>query len=115
MRFRAAVLNRVNEPMTLDTLTMAPLEGGDVLVRIHASGLCHTDLEVMQGSLAYPLPIVLGHEGAAVVEGREAHRALELRRRGPAPRLPVDRERIPRGPREARRAHHAAHHARRHQ
>jgi S-(hydroxymethyl)glutathione dehydrogenase/alcohol dehydrogenase len=68
MKFRAAVLNRVNEPMTLDTLTMAPLEGGDVLVRIHASGLCHTDLEVMQGSLAYPLPIVLGHEGAGVVE-----------------------------------------------
>jgi S-(hydroxymethyl)glutathione dehydrogenase/alcohol dehydrogenase len=68
MKFRAAVLNRVNEPMTLDTLTMAPLEGGDVLVRIRASGLCHTDLEVMQGSLAYPLPIVLGHEGAGVVE-----------------------------------------------
>jgi S-(hydroxymethyl)glutathione dehydrogenase/alcohol dehydrogenase len=47
---------------------MAPLRPGDVLVRLHASGLCHTDLEVMQGSLAYPLPIVLGHEGAGVVE-----------------------------------------------
>ena len=35
---------------------------------MHASGLCHTDLEVIQGSLAYPLPIVLGHEGAGVVE-----------------------------------------------
>jgi S-(hydroxymethyl)glutathione dehydrogenase / alcohol dehydrogenase len=39
-----------------------------VLVRVRASGLCHTDLEVIQGSLAYPLPIVLGHEGAGVVE-----------------------------------------------
>ncbi|MDP9138347.1 MAG: Zn-dependent alcohol dehydrogenase, partial [Pseudomonadota bacterium] len=39
-----------------------------VLVRVQASGLCHTDLEVIQGSLAYPLPIVLGHEGAGVVE-----------------------------------------------
>ena len=41
---------------------------GDVLVRVKASGLCHTDLEVIQGSLAYPMPIVLGHEGAGVVE-----------------------------------------------
>ncbi|MEP7303279.1 MAG: Zn-dependent alcohol dehydrogenase [Caldimonas sp.] len=68
MKFRAAVLNRVGEPLTLDTLDMAPLEPGDVLVKIRASGLCHTDLEVIQGSLAYPLPIVLGHEGAGVVE-----------------------------------------------
>jgi S-(hydroxymethyl)glutathione dehydrogenase / alcohol dehydrogenase len=68
MKFRAAVLNRVGEALTLDTLSMAPLQPGDVLVRLRASGLCHTDLEVMQGSLAYPLPIVLGHEGAGIVE-----------------------------------------------
>jgi S-(hydroxymethyl)glutathione dehydrogenase / alcohol dehydrogenase len=68
MKFRAAVLNRVNAPLTLDTLDMAPLRPDDVLVRIRASGLCHTDLEVIQGSLAYPLPIVLGHEGAGVVD-----------------------------------------------
>ena len=68
MRFRAAVLDRVNTPLSIDTLEMAPLQPGDVLVRLHATGLCHTDLEVIQGSLAYPLPIVLGHEGAGVVE-----------------------------------------------
>jgi S-(hydroxymethyl)glutathione dehydrogenase/alcohol dehydrogenase len=68
MRFRAAVLDRVNTPLSIDTLEMAPLQPGDVLVRLRATGLCHTDLEVMQGSLAYPLPIVLGHEGAGVVE-----------------------------------------------
>ena len=68
MKFRAAVLNQVGEPLTLDTLDMAPLQPGDVLVKVRASGLCHTDLEVIQGSLAYPLPIVLGHEGAGVVE-----------------------------------------------
>ena len=68
MKFRAAVLNRVGAPMTIDTLEMAPLRPGDVLVRMRASGLCHTDLEVIQGSLAYPLPIVLGHEGAGIVE-----------------------------------------------
>ena len=67
MKFRAAVLNKVNEPMTIDMLDMAALAPTDVLVKVRASGLCHTDLEVIQGSLAYPLPIVLGHEGAGVV------------------------------------------------
>jgi S-(hydroxymethyl)glutathione dehydrogenase/alcohol dehydrogenase len=68
MRFRAAVLNEVGAPLAIEELEMQPLQPGDVLVRMGASGLCHTDLEVMQGSLAYPLPIVLGHEGAGVVE-----------------------------------------------
>ena len=68
MKFRAAVLDRVGSPLEVQELEMAPLEPCDVLVRLHASGLCHTDLEVIQGSLAYPMPIVLGHEGAGVVE-----------------------------------------------
>ena len=73
MKFRAAVLNAVGQPLTVDTLTMAPLAAHDVLVRLRATGLCHTDLEVIQGTLAYPLPIVLGHEGAGVVEAVGAH------------------------------------------
>ena len=68
MRFKAAVLNGVGKRLEIDELEMRPLQAGDVLVRVHASGLCHTDLEVIQGSLAYPMPIVLGHEGAGVVE-----------------------------------------------
>ena len=68
MKFKAAVLNEVGSPLEIDELEMQPLQAGDVLVRIRASGLCHTDLEVMQGSLAYPMPIVLGHEGAGVVQ-----------------------------------------------
>jgi len=68
MKFRAAVLRKTNAPMEIEKLDMAPLSPGDVLVRMWASGLCHTDLEAIQGALAYPLPIVLGHEGAGVVE-----------------------------------------------
>jgi S-(hydroxymethyl)glutathione dehydrogenase / alcohol dehydrogenase len=68
MRFRAAVLRNPNIPMEIETLEMAPLAAGDVLVRLCASGLCHTDLEAIQGALVYPLPIVLGHEGAGIVE-----------------------------------------------
>lgn len=68
MKFKAAVLDEVGKPLVIDELEMQPLKPDDVLVKIKASGLCHTDLEVIQGSLAYPLPIVLGHEGAGVVE-----------------------------------------------
>ncbi len=68
MEFRAAVLNEVGAPLAVQTLELGELAADDVLVKIRASGLCHTDLEVMQGSLPYPLPIVLGHEGAGVVE-----------------------------------------------
>jgi S-(hydroxymethyl)glutathione dehydrogenase/alcohol dehydrogenase len=68
MRFRAAVLHAPGRPLSVETLDLASLRPGDVLVKLRASGLCHTDLEVIQGSLAYPMPIVLGHEGAGVVE-----------------------------------------------
>lgn len=68
MLFLAAVLHRVNDPLVIEEVELDRLGPTDVLIRNHASGLCHTDLEVMQGSLAYPMPIVLGHEGAGVVE-----------------------------------------------
>ena len=68
MQFRAAVLHEVGAPLAIERVTMTGLRRGDVLVRLRASGLCHTDLEVIQGSLAYPMPIVLGHEGAGIVE-----------------------------------------------
>lgn len=68
MKFRAAVMRQIGAPLSIETIEVGALKPTDVLVRVRASGLCHTDLEVMQGSLAYPLPIVLGHEGAGVVE-----------------------------------------------
>jgi len=68
VRFRAAVLHAVTEPLRIEEVDLARLEPGDVLIRNRASGLCHTDLEVMQGSQPRPLPVVLGHEGAGVVE-----------------------------------------------
>src|SRR5262245_19997704 len=68
MRVGAAVLHEVNAPLAVQEVEMSALRPGDVLVRVRASGLCHTDLEVIEGSLAYPMPIVLGHEGAGIVE-----------------------------------------------
>jgi len=66
--FRAAVLHEVGQPLVIEQLTLKPLGPHDVLVQLRASGLCHTDLEVIQGQLVYPMPIVLGHEGAGLVE-----------------------------------------------
>lgn len=68
MRYQAAVLHAFGGRHVIEEVTLEPLAPGDVLVRLHASGLCHTDLEVIEGALPFPLPIVLGHEGAGVVE-----------------------------------------------
>ena len=68
MNFLAAVLHKVGAPLQIESVTLHDLGPDDVLVRLSASGLCHTDLEVIQGSLNRPLPIILGHEGAGVVE-----------------------------------------------
>src|SRR5437899_7878530 len=80
LQYRAAVLHAAQTPMSIETVTAKALQPNDVLVRLRASGLCHTDLEVIEGSLAYPLPIVLGHEGAGVVEAVGAQ--VTLARRG---------------------------------
>ena len=68
MRLKAAVLHAVGEPLRIEEVTLDAVGPRDVLIRNRASGLCHTDLEVMQGSFTLPIPIVLGHEGAGVVE-----------------------------------------------
>lgn len=64
---RAAVLRAVNRPMQVETIAVGPVEAGDVLVKIRAASLCHTDLEVIEGALACRLPAVLGHEAAGEV------------------------------------------------
>jgi S-(hydroxymethyl)glutathione dehydrogenase/alcohol dehydrogenase len=68
VEFESAILPGVKQALEIRRTRIGALERGDVLVKIMASGLCHTDLEVIEGSLAYPMPIVLGHEGAGVVE-----------------------------------------------
>src|SRR5579864_3259832 len=75
LTYKAAVLHAPKTPLTIETVHAADLARDDVLVRIKAAGLCHTDLEVIEGSLRNPMPSVLGHEAAGVVEqaGLEAH------------------------------------------
>ena len=65
----AAVLVEVGRPLELrhDIEVEAP-HAGEVLVRVAASGVCHSDLSMQNGTMLTPTPIILGHEGAGVVE-----------------------------------------------
>jgi Zn-dependent alcohol dehydrogenase len=65
---KAAVLYRAKEPLKVEDLQMDPPRHGEVLVRIGAAGICASDHHVMEGTAAFPMPIVLGHEGAGTVE-----------------------------------------------
>lgn len=65
---RAAVVESGGAPFTLSDVTLDDPGPREALVRLVATGLCHTDLGVASGGLPFPLPGVLGHEGAGVVE-----------------------------------------------
>ena len=65
---KAAVLETYGQPLQIMDVDLAPPLTGEVLVRMKATGVCHSDLSIQQGKLPYPLPCVLGHEGAGVVE-----------------------------------------------
>jgi aryl-alcohol dehydrogenase len=64
---RAAVLNAPGELVVSD-VEFADPGPGEVLVKLVASGLCHTDLGVMAGGIPFPSPGIIGHEGAGVIE-----------------------------------------------
>ncbi|MET8978377.1 NAD(P)-dependent alcohol dehydrogenase [Streptomyces sp. NPDC004539] len=65
---RAAVVESGGAPFTFSAVTLDDPRPHEAVVRIVAAGLCHTDLGVASGGLPFPLPGVLGHEGAGVVE-----------------------------------------------
>jgi aryl-alcohol dehydrogenase len=65
---KAAVVEAGGSPFTLSSIELDEPRADEVLVRMTAAGLCHTDLGVASGGLPFPLPGVLGHEGAGVVE-----------------------------------------------
>lgn len=65
---KAAVARTANADLTIEALTLEPPREDEILVRVVASGVCHTDLVVMSGNLPTPMPVVLGHEGAGIVE-----------------------------------------------
>jgi Zn-dependent alcohol dehydrogenase len=68
VRIRGAVLSETRGSLEVLELELADPKQGEVLVRLHASGVCHSDQNAIDGTAATPCPVVLGHEGAGVVE-----------------------------------------------
>ena len=70
MQAQAAVFRKVHEPLTIETVDIDKPWGREVLIRTVATGVCHSDLHIVDGLGRYPLdrPYVLGHEGAGIVE-----------------------------------------------
>ncbi|MBV8576737.1 MAG: alcohol dehydrogenase catalytic domain-containing protein, partial [Acetobacteraceae bacterium] len=76
MKIKAAVLNKMGvappygqtKPLEIQELELDPPGRGELLARIAAAGLCHSDLSVINGDRPRPLPMALGHEAAGVVE-----------------------------------------------
>ncbi|MCS6947741.1 MAG: alcohol dehydrogenase catalytic domain-containing protein, partial [Steroidobacteraceae bacterium] len=75
MKIRAAVLTRIgapppyatSRPLEIADVELDPPGPGEVLVRIRACGLCHSDLSVIDGNRPRPVPMVLGHEAAGEI------------------------------------------------
>lgn len=83
MLIRAAVLERVGiagpyaetKPLSIMTVELDPPGPGEVLIKVAAAGLCHSDLSVINGDRPRPMPIALGHEASGIVEelGADVH------------------------------------------
>lgn len=64
---RAAVLRKPGEPLVIETLNVPRPRHGEVLLKVTACGLCHSDLHVLGGAIDFPVPAVLGHEVSGVI------------------------------------------------
>ena len=65
---KAAVLHAPQQRMTIENVSIEKPKRREVLVRTAAAGLCHSDLHFIEGSYPTPVPAVLGHESAGIVE-----------------------------------------------
>ncbi|MDP6708029.1 MAG: Zn-dependent alcohol dehydrogenase [Alphaproteobacteria bacterium] len=65
---KAAVLYEVNQPLVIEEISAKKPKAHEVLIRTAVAGLCHSDLHFMEGLYPHPLPVVLGHESAGIVE-----------------------------------------------
>jgi len=68
MDILAAVARAPHAPFSLETVTLDAPRDDEILVRVVATGICHTDIAMRDGAFPVPQPIVLGHEGAGIVE-----------------------------------------------
>lgn len=67
MKIQAAVARKIDGNFSVEDVILAEPQAGEVLVRLVATGLCHTDYAIIEQIMPIPLPMVLGHEGAGVI------------------------------------------------
>jgi len=65
---KAAVLHELGGPFVIEDVELLDPKPGEVRVRLAAAGICHSDWHMVQGDLRRPFPVILGHEGAGIVE-----------------------------------------------
>src|SRR5262245_6717747 len=68
METRAAILDRPETPFRIGKLDLEPPKRGEVLIRVLAAGVCHSDWNLVTGATRHPFPVVAGHEGTGMVE-----------------------------------------------
>jgi D-arabinose 1-dehydrogenase-like Zn-dependent alcohol dehydrogenase len=64
----AAIFRRAGQPLTIERVEVAEPSAGEALVKMAASGACRSDYHVLAGEWGAPTPLILGHEGAGIVE-----------------------------------------------
>jgi len=65
---KAAILHKVHEPLSIEDLEPPSIAEDEVLVRVAACGVCHTDLKVIEGRIPFKTPVLIGHEVSGTVE-----------------------------------------------
>ncbi len=65
---KAAVFHSINQPLTIEQVDIDDPQDHEVLVRTAATGVCHSDLHFVEGLYPHPVPAILGHEAAGIVE-----------------------------------------------
>src|SRR5581483_8730402 len=68
MKIRAAVLRAPKQPFRVEDVELEAPRAGEVLVKITAVGVCHSDWHLATGATRHPMPVIAGHEGAGIVE-----------------------------------------------
>lgn len=64
---KAVVLREIGQPVVVEEITVQSPRRGEIMIKLAACGVCHSDLSVVNGTIMLPAPVVLGHEGAGVV------------------------------------------------
>jgi Zn-dependent alcohol dehydrogenase len=64
---RAVISREIGKPVVVETVSVDPPQRGEVMIKLAACGVCHSDLSATNGTIPFPLPVVLGHEGAGSI------------------------------------------------